>query len=146
VHRIRQLVTSARTVGVPVVFIRELHNPSLVDLGREATLLIFRLLPAGFRSRQRRTLLAELLGKAPDQSASTCNATSSRRPAPAARKQLLWMRTVCHECRGHGFYPRSYAARHGAYLGAMTLPRACRRTGLMSGERCGVPLPHQVAG
>jgi hypothetical protein len=31
------------------------------------TLLIFRLLPAGFRSRQLRTLLAELLGKAPDQ-------------------------------------------------------------------------------
>ncbi len=35
VQRIRRLVTSARSAGVPVVFIRELHNPSLIDLGRE---------------------------------------------------------------------------------------------------------------
>lgn len=35
VQRIRGLVATARSAGVPVVFIRELHNPSLIDLGRE---------------------------------------------------------------------------------------------------------------
>lgn len=35
VQNIRQLVGDARSAGVPVVFIRELHNPSLIDLGRE---------------------------------------------------------------------------------------------------------------
>jgi len=35
VQRIRRLVSSARSAGVPVVFVRELHNPSLIDLGRE---------------------------------------------------------------------------------------------------------------
>lgn len=33
--RIRALVAAAREAGVPVVFIRELHHPTLVDLGRE---------------------------------------------------------------------------------------------------------------
>lgn len=33
--RIRELVDLARASGVPVVFIREVHNPSFIDLGRE---------------------------------------------------------------------------------------------------------------
>lgn len=36
VRRIRALVEDARSSGIPVVFIRELHNETLVDLGREA--------------------------------------------------------------------------------------------------------------
>lgn len=35
IRRIRFLVDTARGNGIPVVFIRELHNPSLLDLGRE---------------------------------------------------------------------------------------------------------------
>ncbi|RHW22418.1 cysteine hydrolase [Nocardioides immobilis] len=35
VQRIRELVATARENDVPVIFVRELHNPSLVDLGRE---------------------------------------------------------------------------------------------------------------
>ncbi|HWH97619.1 MAG TPA: isochorismatase family cysteine hydrolase [Pseudolysinimonas sp.] len=36
VRQIRSLVDDARSNGIPVVFIRELHNQTLVDLGREA--------------------------------------------------------------------------------------------------------------
>lgn len=36
VRRIRALVEAARSSSIPVVFIRELHNENLVDLGREA--------------------------------------------------------------------------------------------------------------
>lgn len=35
VSTIRSLVHTARAGGIPVVFIREIHHPTLVDLGRE---------------------------------------------------------------------------------------------------------------
>jgi nicotinamidase-related amidase len=33
--RIRELVAGARTAGVPVVFVQEVHKPTLADIGRE---------------------------------------------------------------------------------------------------------------
>jgi nicotinamidase-related amidase len=33
--RIRRLVAAARSGGIPVVFVQEVHKPSLVDIGRE---------------------------------------------------------------------------------------------------------------
>ncbi|MEA2244971.1 MAG: biuret amidohydrolase, partial [Solirubrobacteraceae bacterium] len=33
--RIRRLVAAARAAGVPVVFVQEVHKPTLVDFGRE---------------------------------------------------------------------------------------------------------------